>query len=49
MVFDHLSEKKYTAPSCALICLDTEVDICTGTNTAGHDYDDDNPLDDLDD
>ena len=48
MVFDRLSEKKYTRPSCALICLDSEADICNGTNQAGHDYGD-NPMDDLDD
>lgn len=47
MVFDQLSEQKYTRPSCALICLDSEADICTGTNKPGSGYNDDNELDDL--
>ena len=50
MVFDHISAEKYTTPSCTLICLDSEADICTGTNQAGHGYDDDlDPMDELDD
>lgn len=49
MVFNHLPHESYTAPSCTLIILDTEADICYGdsTNTAGNGYNDDNELDDL--
>ncbi len=49
MVLSQFSVQKYTAPSCTLIRLDNEADICTGTNQAGHNYNDDNPLDELDD
>lgn len=43
-----LYESGYIAPLCSTIFLDTEADICTGTNTPGAgDYDDDNELDDL--
>ena len=37
----------YSSPLCSVIHLDQEADICTGTNTPGHDYDDDNDLGDL--
>ena len=43
-----LIKSGYSAPLCSIFILDTEADICTGTNTPGAgDYDDDNELDDL--
>ena len=48
MIF-HFTEGEYRAPRCFIIRLDEEADVCVGTNEAGAGYEDNNPLDDLDD
>ena len=44
-----LIKSGYSAPLCSIFILDTEADICTGTNTPGAGYKPGIDLGDLDD